>query len=452
MLSILSRAIGAFTRRSSGDAGAANPSGPGGSWIPAWGGSVSGTGMMVSQATAMQVSAVYACVTIRSTDVARCTPSLYSESANGTRTRIKAADHPVARLFTRPNPVQTWFEFAQMMGAALLLRGNAYAVVLRRPDGTPWAMIPINPDQVVMLEAPDGGLFYSVARLGLWQAAMLRDLPMRIAAEDVFHLRGPSLSVLMGISTIGAGREAIGLAQAQEAQAARWIKNGAKPSGVLTTDKSLSDTAFERLRQRWDSWRTGIDSTGSVPILEDGLTYKTVQLNSVELEFLAQRGFQLEEIARMFNVPPRKLGRPDTSRGSTPGQLDQEYVNGTIAPDCDLWEQKLVHFFVLDEEGLGVDLDEERLLRADLITRFTAYRIGILSGVMEPNRARRKEGWGDVPGGDEVFRPLNMAILGSDVTGTAPDGAGTHPAGTIPDTEDTTGAANADPAAKAAEV
>src|SRR5579872_2661524 len=91
--------------------------------IPPLGSVPSASGMLVSQATAMTVSAVYRAVYVRANDVARCGPSLYSESGDGTRTKIE--EHPIARLMRRPNRVQTWFEFVRDLWVAYLLRGNA---------------------------------------------------------------------------------------------------------------------------------------------------------------------------------------------------------------------------------------------------------------------------------------------------------------------------------------
>jgi HK97 family phage portal protein len=401
-------------------------------FLPTLGSTPSAAGVLISQATSMQVSTVHACVTIRSEDTARCTPGLWRVLDDGQRELVKAKDHPIARLLKRPNRAQTWYEFCEQMEAAVLLRGNAYAVIRRDGRGRPTELIAINPDAVMVLEAADGSVFYNVNRLGLWQIAMLRDFPVSIPAEDIFHLRGLSFNTLVAASRIGLARDAIGVAMGLEQQAARWMANGARPAGVLQTDKSLTKDAADRLKTSWNSLFSGIQNVGATAVLEEGLKWQSLSLSSVDLEFLNQRKFQVEEVARFYRVPPHKLAITDGLRGLNLPQADQEYVNDAIMPALERWEQKLEQVFDLDEEGLEIEFDERNLLRADITTRYNAYRIGVLSGFASPNEVRRSERLPPVDGGDEVRAPLNLAALGSDATGTAPDGAGRPASGELP--------------------
>jgi HK97 family phage portal protein len=398
--------------------------------VPPLGSVQSASGLLVSQATAMSVSSVYRAVYVRAHDVARCTPALFTEAANGTRTKIN--DHAIARLMIRPNRVQTWFEFVRDTWVAYLLRGNAYWAILRDRRGDPAELIWINPDAVMVLEASDGSWFYNVNRIGLFQIAMLRNFPVAIPAEDIVHIRGISFNMLVAASTIGMARDSIGLAMGQGLQASRWVNNGARPSGVLQTDKTLSDSAAKRLKAQWEEFQSGVQNTGRTAVLEEGLKWQQLQLTAVDLQFINQQQMSVQDIARFFGVPTRKLMQPDTSKGSTIIQEDQSYVNETVAPDLEMFEQKLVQTFDLDEEGLGVDLDESPLLRADPLTRYNLGRIGALSGLITTNEWRRGERLPPVPGGDEVRVPVNLAALGSDMTGTAPDAAGRPAAGQEP--------------------
>jgi HK97 family phage portal protein len=399
--------------------------------IPPLGSVQSASGLLVSQATAMSVSAVYRSVYVRANDVARCTPSLFTEAGDGTRTKIN--DHPIARLLVRPNRVQTWFEFVRDTWVAYLLRGNAYWAILRDRHGDPVELIWINPDAVMVLEASDGSWFYNVNRIGLFQIAMLRNFPVAIPSEDIVHIRGISFNMLVAASTIGMARDSIGLAMGQNLQASRWVNNGARPAGVLQTDKKLSDDAAKRLKAQWEELQAGVQNTGRTAVLEDGLKWQQLQLTATDLQFVNQQQMSVQDIARFFGVPTRKLMQQDTSKGSTIIQEDQSYVNETVAPDLEMFEQKLVQTFDLDKEGLGVDIDESPLLRADPLTRYNLGRIGTLSGLTSPNEWRRGERLPPVPGGDQVRAPVNLAALGSDMTGTPPDGAGRPAAGTEPD-------------------
>jgi HK97 family phage portal protein len=179
--------IGAVIRKALGGA-----SFPAQGYLPTLGSTPSATGLLISQGTAMSVSAVYACVTIRSQDMARCTPKLYRPKPDGSREVV--TDHPLVKLMKKPNRAQTWFEWMEQMNAAYLLRGNAYAAIKRNSRGQITELIPINPDAVLVMESVNGEIFYNVNRIGLWQIAMLAEFPPTIAAEDILHLRGLSFT------------------------------------------------------------------------------------------------------------------------------------------------------------------------------------------------------------------------------------------------------------------
>jgi HK97 family phage portal protein len=200
-------------------------------WFREFGGTDSAAGVHITQSTAMSISTVYACASIRAKDVARCAPRLMKEES--ARADKPVLDHPVARLFKRPNDWQTWTEFSRQMHAAYLLRGNAYAVIMRDGRGKPTALIPINPDLVYLYEAQDGSIFYQVARNGVFLNAILKTQPLMIPEEDIFHLRELGFNMLMGISRIAIARDSFGVAMGLEQQAARFMNNGARPSGVL---------------------------------------------------------------------------------------------------------------------------------------------------------------------------------------------------------------------------
>jgi HK97 family phage portal protein len=137
------------------------------------------------------------------------------------------------------------------MVIAFMLRGNAFAVMTRNMRNQVTALVPINPDRVVLWQSPDGSLFWAVTRSGLHEVAVLKDFQWLIPYEDVFHLKDVSSDGLVGTSPIMLAREAIGLSLGQEQQYARLMGNGARPSGILTTDQKLDKTSAERLKADW---------------------------------------------------------------------------------------------------------------------------------------------------------------------------------------------------------
>jgi HK97 family phage portal protein/HK97 family phage prohead protease len=282
----------------------------------------------------------------------------------------------------------------------------------------------------MVLEAEDGSWFYNVNRIGLFQIAMLRNFPVAIPSEDVLHIRDVSFNLLVGASTIGMARDAIGLAMGQNLQASRWVNNGARPAGVLQTDRRLSQETAQRLKQQWDEFQSGVQNVGRTAVLEEGLKWNQLQLSAVDIQFIDQQQLSIQEIARFFGVPPAKLFQPGKEqRGNAIIQEDQAYINETVAPDLTMLEQRFDRYFELEKEGLSMLLDPGPLMRADPQTRYNLGRIGVLSGLIATNEWRQSENLKPVPGGDEVRAPVNLAALGSDMTGTSPDGAGRPPSG-----------------------
>lgn len=418
-------------RRKSFASGGAGFSSPSQGYLPTLGATPSAAGINVSQGTAMSVSAVYACVTIRSEDLARCTPRLFRRDDKDQRVEVK--DHPVAKLFRRPNRIQTWMEFAEQMNSAYLLRGNAYAAILRDGKGRAQELIPINPDAVLVMESGDGSIFYNVNRIGLFQIAVLSRFPVTMAAEDIFHLRGLTFNALVAASRIGLARDAIGVSAALEQQAARWMKNGAKPSYFLQSKKSLSEIAAKRLKKAFEDYAAGLLNVGNTMVLEDGIEAKEMQLKGSDIAFIEQRGFQIADIARFYRTPLYKIAVDDALRGVNLVAAEANYVSNAIAPDLDRWEQKIAQVFGLDDEDLEVQFDPRPLLRADITARYAAARVGLGgASFLTVNEVRRGEGLPAVPEGDTIYQPANMASIGSDISGEAPDGAGRPPTGTEP--------------------
>jgi HK97 family phage portal protein len=407
-----------------------------------WGWSTpTAAGIMVNQASAMQVSSVYACVSYIASDLAKMGAMIFRGERKGKRQ--KATDHPLYPLLRSPAPWLTWFEFCGMLQTSVLLRGNGYAVILRDYRGRPKMLVPINPDRVALWEAANGELFYMVTRAGLHEMAVLRSEPLLIPAEDIFHLKALTMNGLLGLSPISLARESIGLAIAQEQLASRWAANSAKPSGVLSTEQKLTPEAAKRVADDWKTMNSGLMNAGKTAILEQGLKWEKISMTLQDMEFIASREFQLAEIARIYRMPLHMLDVVIRTAGNTIVQLAQEYLNYTLSTWIEMWEQRAQFTFDLDVDELFIEFDVDRLLRADIMTRFAANRVALGgTGWRTINEVRADEGQDKVEGGDEVFRPVNTTPLildpddplnpnapnpsapGSDQTGQGGEGGG----------------------------
>jgi HK97 family phage portal protein len=402
----------------------------------------SATGIAVTQHTAMQASAIMACVSIRAEDVAKLPLHVYRPLANGGREI--ATEHWAEKLLQRPNGWQTRFEFVEQIQAGLLLRGNGYAAIIRDGRGRVVALVPCNPDLVSLFEAPSGEVFYQVARSGPHLAAHLKSLPLMIPAEDMLHLRWLTFNGLVGLSRIGLARDTIGLSLAQQEHASRLFGNGARPGGVLRTDKKLSQDVIDRLKAQWQENYGGLANAGRTAVLEEGLQWEALGMTNTDAQFLESRRFSVEEIARLYRMPGHKIGITDRGTNASMSQADQDYVNNVVSSDLERWEAKLNDALGLAADGVFAEFDISRFLRADIGTRYNAYRVGIVGMFLKPNEVRRAEGLPDDPDGDKLYQPTNVAPLGweppakaatgpgSDVTGAPAPGGDGDPAA-VPD-------------------
>jgi len=380
------------------------------------------SGVDVNQATALTATTVLAAVLMLCEDFAKLTPTIYRRMPDGSR--VVANDHELYPLLYQPNDWQNWFEFAEMMQASLVMRGNAYAVKVRNSRGVVVKLIPVNADWVALWEAPDGGLYYRITATGLHMLAELRGQPFLIPDEDILHVRGFSVNGLLGSSRIVLGKEAIGLALGYERQAANYMSQGANTSGLLTTDSKLTPEAAKRMSDDWKEKKGGIQNAGKIVVLEQGLKYQATTLSAVDAQFIAARNLQIQEVTRIFRIPAHMLGDLARSTNNNITQLAQEYINYTMSGYTSRWSWKLDTAFGLRAQNLFIDFDLGQLSRGDISTRYNNYARGIMGGFLKPNEARLDDGRDPDPAGDKLLEPANMSAMGSQSTGTGADGGG----------------------------
>jgi len=431
-----SRLAGRFVRRS-GD-------GAGDTLFGEWGrGGQSNSGIDVNSDTAMRHTAAMACVAGLSEDVAKIPWNVMRPLPNGGQ--VPAEDNCLHRLLREPNNWQTGFEFKEMLMQSLVLRGNGYAVAVRDGRGEPKYMVPIHPDRVGIYEAPDGSYFYFVTRNGLHEMAMLRELPIMIPSVDMFHLRWlPTFHSLLGSSRLSMVRETLGLSMGLERHQARFVGQGARPSGVLSTDKVFATKEQrEDLRAEFQRVVSGPANAGGIAVLEQGLKWSPLGLTMVDSQFIESRNFSVRDIARAFNYPPYKLALEGATEGPAMVQMGQQYLNGAISGYCERIKAKIEQFFGLDGTSHFLNWDYGHFLKADLTSRFAAYRQSVGGPWMTVNEARRSEGFSDQPNGDVVQQATNMAPLGF-VPATTGGAQGSNQTGVPADGGD--GDPNRDPA------
>lgn len=392
------------------------------------------TGIQINQWSALNSSGVIAATTMLTEDVAKL-PWTLMRNAHGEQQK-EAQDHYLYDLLQEPNEWQNDLEFREQLQIGLILRGNGYAPMIPNARGVPTQLIAVNSDWCALWEAPGGELFYRVTPQGLHMRSVLNQHPFFRAtgmfpATDMLHIRGFSVNGLLGASRITLARETIGLALAQEQQAARWMGNAAKPSGMLTTDQKLGKDTAERLKSDFKQAMTGLQNSGKIIVGEQGLKFEKFGLTAGDVEFIASRKFQLEEIARIFRIPMHMMGELTRSTNNNISQQAQEYINYTLTGYTNRWRAKMRQTFGLRKQNLSVEFDYRALTQADMTSRINNWRTMVMSMLGTPDEGRIELGLPPM-GGDaaKLQHPSNMAAGGSQSTGTTGDGGGRPPGDT----------------------
>lgn len=379
-------------------------------------GMVTSAGMRVSPEQAMRLTVVYACVKVLAESVAQLPLHIYRRRDDGGKDR--AVNHPLYRiLHRRPNRWQTSFEWREMMMGHLALRGNAYSEIVVSPNGRIRELIPLHPDRVsIDVLDPDTGSYRYRVRNDQGQE---RTIP----AGSMFHLRGLSSDGLIGLNPIEQEREAIGLTLAAQDYGARFYQNGATPPGWIEFPGHFKDDeARRKFRESWQEAQVGANRH-KIAVLERGMKYHELGIKHTDAQFLETRKYQDVDIARIFRVPPHKVGILDKATFSNIEQQSIEFVTDTLMPWLIRWEQAILRDLITREDEYFAEFSVEGLLRGDAKARGEFYASGITNGWLTRNEVRIKENLNPLDGLDEPLQPLNMATVGQAQDPAQPDQA-----------------------------
>ncbi len=372
----------------------------------------SSSGKAVTERSAMQMTAVYSCVRILAEAIAGLPLHLYRYTKDGGKE--KATDHPLYLLLhDEPNPEMSSFVFRETLMTHLLLWGNAYAQIIRNGKGEVVALYPLMPNKMTVDRDEKGQLYYSYTR-SEGEATTMKGSTVILHSEDVLHVPGLGFDGLVGYSPIAMAKNAIGLAIATEEYGAKWFANGAAPSGVLEHPGTIKDPS--RVREAWQSQFGGSSNSGKIAVLEEGMKYTPITIAPEQAQFLETRKFQINEIARIFRVPPHMVGDLEKSSFSNIEQQSLEFVKYTLDPWVVRWEQSITRRLLSPDEKRTyyVKFNLEGLLRGDYQSRMNGYAIGRQNGWMSANDIRELENLDRIPaedGGDLYLINGNMLPL-----------------------------------------
>ncbi len=369
-------------------------------------------GKRVNERSAMQMTAVYSCVRILSEAVAGLPLHLYRYTAEDSKE--KAIDHPLYRLLhDEPNPEMTSFIFRETLMTHLLLWGNAYAQIIRNGKGEVIALYPLMPDRMTVDRDEHGRLYYEY-QMQDGDAPTMKGPTVDLKPEQVLHIPGLGFDGLVGYSPIAMAKNAIGSAIACEEYGAKFFANGAQPSGVLEHPGVLKDPT--RIRDSWNETFGGSRNANKVAVLEEGMKYTPVSVSPEQSQFLETRKFNIDEIARIFRVPPHMVGDLERSSFNNIEQMSLEFVTYTLAPWICRWEQNIYKALLSEEEKKTyfVKFNVDGLLRGDYKSRMDGYAVARQNGWMSANDIRVLEDLDRIPeeeGGDLYLINGNMTKL-----------------------------------------
>ena len=370
------------------------------------------SGKAVTERSAMQMTAVYSCVRILAEAVAGLPLNLYRYTEDGGKE--KAIDHPLYLLLhDEPNPEMSSFVFRETLMTHLLLWGNAYAQIIRNGRGEVIALYPLMPNKMSVDRDSQGQLYYTYQR-GTDEAIRDKNQTAILRPSDVLHVPGLGFDGLVGYSPIAMAKNAIGMAIACEEYGAKFFANGAAPGGVLEHPGTIKDP--QRVRESWQSTFGGSGNANKIAVLEEGMKYTPIGISPEQAQFLETRKFQINEIARIFRVPPHMVGDLEKSSFSNIEQQSLEFVKYTLEPWVTRWEQTIQRSLLStgEKSRYFVKFNLEGLLRGDYQSRMNGYATARQNGWMSANDIRELENLDRIPaeeGGDLYLINGNMLPL-----------------------------------------
>lgn len=374
-------------------------------------GTLTSSSINVSVEGSLTYTSVYACVRVLAESVASLPFLTYRRTPS--RGKERAEEHPLYELLKeQPNPELTSFEFRELAIAHVCLWGNAYAEIEYNNAGTPIALWPLRPDRMQVQRGEDGQLWYYYARS--WGETERETDWIRLPAWRIHHMRGLSPDGIVGYSPVRMHMEAIGLGLATQRFGSSFFGNGARPGVVLRHPGVLSDKAHDRLKTSWENRHQGLENAHRMAILEEGMDVSTVGVPPEDAQFLETRKFQLNDICRIYRVPPHMVADLDKATFSNIEHQSLDFVVHSLRPWLVRSEQATRRDLIAPNERRSIFSEYlvDGLLRGDTQSRYASYAVGRQNGWLSANDIRRQENMNPIAGGDEYLVPLNMIPAG----------------------------------------
>jgi HK97 family phage portal protein len=376
-------------------------------WLIDWvnGGSESSSGVNVSESNALRYSPFWSAVRVISGTCASLPLIVYRASESG---RERATTHKAYPLLhDAPNDYMDAVTFIETRMAHALTYGNGYAEIQTDGGGRPIALWPLLPDRTSRGISPSGIPYYQV-RLDKGETVYLAD-------DAVLHIKGLGYDGYTGYNVVQHHKDTIGYGVASKEYGARFFANDASPGGILEHPGQLSDKAAKHLADSWNAQHQGMSKKHRLAVLEEGMKWVQTGVSPVDAQSLEVQKYTVDDCARIFNIPPHKIGSMDRATFSNIEEQNLDFVTQTMYYWFRKWEQELNRkMFLPGERGkFYVEFLVDGLLRGNMTSRYNAYSLGRQWGWLSVNDIRDKENMNSVGKvGDAYLMPLNMLPVG----------------------------------------
>ncbi len=354
-------------------------------------------GVNVSEFTAMRSMAVWRCIHLLAGTVAQLPLHVWQgRSGDPNRTEI------FPTWVENPNPETTWMEFMETSMAHILLWGNAFWLPVRTNSGTNIAQLwPLPPWTVEAARRPSttkGVPGVKIYNVNLGEGLTLRD-------GECVHVPGLGYDGIRGLSPIAHCRQGLGLGIAAEQYGARLFGSGSLMAGIVSTDQKMTPEQAETMKARWRDKVAGLQKSHEVIVMDSGMKWTPIGIPPDDAQFLQTRGFAVEEVCRLYGVPPHlaMYTEKTTTWGTGIAEQSLGFLRYTISQWLVRFEQRITKW--LCEPGTYVEFDTDKLLRADEYDRFATYNLALRSGVLSRNEVRARENLSHVDGLDDYAIP-----------------------------------------------
>lgn len=363
-------------------------------------------GVSVNYSTALRHQDVYTCVRIKAEAIGQLPINLY-RTQDAVRYKINSGRE--FDIFTKvPNSYQTWQEFNEMYVTAMELRGAFFAEIKRNSFGNVYEIVPFKQQNGVSVNMDARGVVYYTYATNDGQAGVST---RTYTNNQVLHIKMNTIDGFTGMSPITYSASCIGAAIAGESHANSLFKNGARPSGVLSTDEAFGDDdeAVERLRKQWSDMHSGSDNTGKTAVLEYGMTYTPITMTAVDAQLLEQRKLSREQIASIFRVPIHMLNAASALKYNTIEQNNTGFFRDALMPLITKLENSINQLL---PKNHVIKVDEKQFVRGDRKSQVDNITAEIKSGLCSVNEGRSELGREPVEGGDVYAVATNNLHFG----------------------------------------